>query len=225
MRKLIKKSILNGLIRTFVSIFYTVFTKLKSFKNEEKSVPKNDSKIKYLDANSTSEDEDQDLANTDSNLTDYDSFKEDFIIEAKQCNSSLYYEYINETGQVYKLSPSLLKQQNSVDVKSTKSPKRYFRFRAIFVFIFIVIAYVSLNNYLIMFIYYKSNSSAHSSSSSALLSKSKHSSIEYSLFLPLASFFKNRYNRKLNQNLKDNNNDNINYDSNNNKKIKNILNH
>lgn len=212
MKKLIKKSILNGLIRTFVSLFYTVIVRFKSFNsdlNKQNDPIAKVNKTKKVKRSCNFQTEP--LVNLNKILDEndyyqigyeygYKKYKKSFDSVNSETGSEcsqFYYEYVNEAGQVFTLSPSLIKQQNSVEINSSVTTKKYFRLRAIFVCIFVIIAYVGLNNYLIMFIYYQSSPHPLSANQAEL---SKQSSSESSLFLPLASFFKNK-NRKLNQNL------------------------
>jgi hypothetical protein len=118
---------------------------------------------------------------------------------------SNYYEYINDSGNIIKVSSNYLKQSSSISFAKTNSSidnknisldKKCYKIRAIVLCILVVIGYVSLNNYLIMLVYYKSSASTISFASSQvsdpiILSKYNENSGRSLLFnmKHLGSFF------------------------------------
>lgn len=153
-----------------------------------------------------------------------------------------FYEYVSDSGQVFKVSTfpttkttyhaseqselfdnasvsSSINSTNSYNLSSSSSSsfssRKYFKIRAIFFLILIIIGYISINNYLIMFIYYQSSTSTSSSSRTVIQKSHKH--LESSIFFnvkPLASFFRkykintnnNNNNKAKNVNSKNSNN-------------------
>ena len=240
MKKLIKKSILNGLIRTIVSLLYSVFVKVKTYKNVEINGTSNEF-IVNNNVNSHNNNSNNNCKNSFNppNQTDNKSSSSCYPASLSSCklnnnehkfdqtknkklnpnpsdekkNNLCYHEYRNESGKIIKLASSSIEQSSSSSSFKTTNPanpnKKVFKIRAVLICICVIIAYVSLNNYLIIFVYYQSSSSVSSSASSASSSHSVLSegssliktevSSFTSFFLnfkPIASFFHMNINKK-----------------------------
>lgn len=220
MRRLLKKSILNGIIRIFITAFYSVFTKFRSydlnksikdqneqlkkvigfltngnktFQNDETVVDNdevglkmsNDScsnrnKIISIDDEEENENEiDEENVEEDYEEDEFepdeDNSEEDDNQLANKDAKSYYIDQKNSTSDYYypsddefiKFSVPYKRGSKYDEPSRPESPsgKKLFRFKTIFLFIFLIISYVCLNNYLIMFIYYKSSSTSKTSSS------------------------------------------------------------
>jgi hypothetical protein len=82
--------------------------------------------------------------------------------------AAVYYEYVNEFGQLVRVnSSSRLLQKQTIEtvsqVPAASFSSRFFRIRTIVLFVLFIVAYICLNNYLIMFLYYKSYATASTS--------------------------------------------------------------
>ena len=192
MKKLIKKSILNGIIRTVVSIFYTIFLKLKSksskidikeskrfhvkkenfieinndckiscltYSNKSK-IPKNFNQINFISNQHLSKknfESKEEFHVKYSNTYCKKKVKNEYVFDENNVQTSSFnHSYYNCSNYEDKFSAIKLHPQHKDTSQITTNENRFFRIRSIIVFVFIIVGYVSLNNYFIMFVYFQS---------------------------------------------------------------------
>jgi hypothetical protein len=227
MKKLIKKSLLNVLMRIILTFIQNVYSKFKEnnnvnsnkvlksiILNKEKSLRNQDQETKNESLSSKFAKKYNKLeiqtkssyfSKSHENKTIINNLKSEYLKD--------YNQQITDVNMMKKCKSDLeINHQNIAE--KVFSPKRYYKCKAIIVCVLIVIGYVSLNNYLIMLVYYKSSSASLSSSSHFSSSSIKVKYLDTSLLFnmkPLASIF----NKNINDNYNNHNNNqmkNDNYD-------------
>lgn len=128
MRKIIKKSIFNKFLRSF-ALFIDILSRLKRTRGKKSAVRFKTKRHKII------------------NSTDNQKELEPEI-------SKKFYQYIRQDGKIYSLSPYRSKIYDTEKQSGLKST--VIRFRIVFILFLFILAYVALNNYLIMFVYYDS---------------------------------------------------------------------
>jgi hypothetical protein len=187
MKKIFKKIFLNGLIRTVLSLFYSILFKIQSFKIPESllsskkldqieiSIASKQSTFNYHDSNdkdSSFSDEDEIERCSDKNLShESDSSDKESSIKSglTKVNQNTY-EYKNEYDQYVRLDTKCLKAVENVNISTTSSgsksksilyflKNKNFNMTKVIICVCVFIVYVSLNNYLIVFSYKKTTES------------------------------------------------------------------
>ena len=168
MRRLLKKSLLNGLIRTFLTILFAVFSRLKPYGAARKDLKENvkvKKPIKYFNTNDEKE-EKTEVVNEESEtaVEEESSSEESDDVEEEEDENDEEQETdedeektseIDEPTEIV-VEPIGYNKKGSDDLKPESSRNKIFRLKTVFLFVLLIISYVCLNNYLIMFIYYKS---------------------------------------------------------------------
>jgi hypothetical protein len=162
MKKLIKKSILNGLIRTIVSLLYSVFVKVKTYKNVEINGTSNEF-ILNNNVNSHNNNSNNNCKKSFNppNQTDNKSSSSCYTASLSSCklnniayehkfdhtknkrlnpnpsdekkNNLCYHEYRNESGKIIKLASSSIEQSPSSSSFKTNPNKKVFKIRAVLI--------------------------------------------------------------------------------------------
>lgn len=239
MKKLIKKSLLNGFMRIILILVQNIISKFKENNNVgnnktiESIIFNNIPKEKKLAINlekkigimrnqkNKSDDLKQKYVNYEIKTKySYYNFNQKEIIYNNLNNSNVGKENLKDFQSLKDNSltkiVSDLDRKNQTIASTLFSVKRYYKCKAIIFCVLIVIGYVSLNNYLIMLVYYKSNSAKFSSSSyfssSSIRLKYSDSSLLFNM-KPLASIF-NKYSNDnyINKNMNHLKNDNYEID-------------
>lgn len=167
MRRLLKKSLLNGLIRTFLTILFAVFSRLKPYGAARKDLKENvkvKKPIKYYNTSVINDEkEEKTEVNEESETLEESSSEESDDIEEEEDENEEQEtdedeektSEIDEPNEIV-VEPIAYNKKGSDDPKPESSKNKIFRLKTVFLFVLLIISYVCLNNYLIMFIYYKS---------------------------------------------------------------------
>lgn len=170
MRRLLKKSLLNGLIRTFLTILFAVFSRLKPYGAARKDLKENvkvKKPIKYYNTSVMINDEKEEKTEVNEEpetLEEESSSEESDDVEEEEDENDEEQETdedeektseIDEPNEIV-VEPIGYNKKGSDELKPESSKNKIFRLKTVFLFVLLIISYVCLNNYLIMFIYYKS---------------------------------------------------------------------
>ncbi|RMZ93589.1 hypothetical protein BpHYR1_050693 [Brachionus plicatilis] len=166
MKKLIKKSILNKFLRTF-ALFINILSKLKRTGSKKPLVRYKINGTRGPKRHKT----------TDNQIKCQN--KEEAKTEPPL--SKVYCQYISQDGKIYSLSPHRTKVYHTDQQSAFFGP---IRFKAILMLFIFILAYVGLNNYLIMFVYYGSQNL-----------KSNHLSEKNKIFFPFVSLLSDQTNK------------------------------
>jgi hypothetical protein len=170
MRRLLKKSLLNGLIRTFLTILFAVFSRLKPYGAARKDLKENvkvkkpikyfntsvinDEKEEKTEINEESERVEEESSSSSEESDDVEEEDENGEEQETDEDEEKTSE-IDEPNEIV-VEPIGYNKKCSDELKPESSKNKIFRLKTVFLFVLLIISYVCLNNYLIMFIYYKS---------------------------------------------------------------------